>query len=591
MSSTGTIAGGALGTRPVAAGAPFALGLAAVTLLGLLLRLVWLWPPARAVVQAPYDDEGVYVMAAQLLRQGSWPYRDYFFAHPPLGIVALLPAVSVAFTPWGSALSFGLARLLMAGLGGLTVTVVGLGGARLWGPAGGLAAALLLAVDPASVANSRHVLLEVPMTLLVAAALVASAGSGRDRPLLAGGLAGLAALVKVQALALALALALVYAGRRQWRALARLGLGLALAGVLLLPVALVAGPDQMVRQMVLFQLLRPGDGLTTLPERLAALLAPGGLLLGLLGAALGLALAGAAGLARPAGRWLPVAVWVGLGLAGFLLSRSFYQHYTSQLMPGLALLAGGLGAVGSGQRHPHPRPLPRGGRGDRERVGEEVVSAHDDQRAGRVRVQDREGVVEEAVSALSRPAPSPAPRERAGGEGISPASPLRLAAGAALAGLVGLAAVGLAPVVAPRPDPIFATVARYVADAVPPAGTALTTDAQFNVLASRALPRAAGGYLVDSYGQLVYAGLGLGEGRLAEAALAAWRGRAGVTVDEVIWRPAAQALLREHMAAAEVVVVHAVGQRRLTPATRAWLGSQFRLAEQTSRYDIYRRGR
>jgi hypothetical protein len=504
--------------------------------------------------------------------------------------------VSVAFTPWGSALSFGLARLLMAGLGGLTVTLVGLGGARLWGPAGGLAAALLLAIDPASVANSRHVLLEVPMTLLVAAALAASAGGGRDRPLLAGGLAGLAALVKVQALALALALALVYAGRRQWRALARLGLGLALAGALLLPVALVAGPDQMVRQIVLFQVLRPGDGLATLPERLAALLAPGGLLLGLLGAALGLALAGAAGLARPAGRWLPVAAWVGLGLAGFLLSRSFYQHYASQLMPGLALLAGGLGVVGSGQRY--PIPLPQRGRGDREGVGEEAVSAHDDQRAGRVRDQDRERVGEEAVSVLSRPAPSPAPRERAGGEGVSPAPllpcspapPLRLAAGAALAGLVGLAAVGLAPVVAPRPDPIFATVARYVADAVPPAGAALTTDAQFNVLASRALPRAAGGYLVDSYGQLVYAGLGLGEGRLAEAALAAWRGRAGMTVDEVIWRPAAQALLREHMAAAEVVVVHAVGQRRLTPETRAWLGSRYRLAEQTSRYDIYRRG-
>jgi hypothetical protein len=180
--------------------------------------------------------------------------------------------------------------------------------------------------------------------------------------------------------------------------------------------------------------------------------------------------------------------------------------------------------------------------------------------------------------------------ERAGGEGRAPAAlRLRAAALASLAALCVLALAGLTSVVAPRPDPIFATVARYLADAVPPDGAALTTDAQFNVLASRALPRAAGGYLVDSYGQLVYTGLGLDDGPMSDAALAGWRGREGVTVDEVIWRPAAQALLREHLAAADVVVVHAVGQRRLTPETKAWLAREFRLAETTRRYDIYRR--
>ena len=124
-------------TRRASFGLRFGLGLAAITALALALRLVWLWPPVQAATQAPYDDEGVYVMAAQLLRQGIWPYRDFFFAHPPLGVLALLPAVSTAYTPWGSALSFGLARLLMAAMGAATATVVGLAAARLWGTSGG----------------------------------------------------------------------------------------------------------------------------------------------------------------------------------------------------------------------------------------------------------------------------------------------------------------------------------------------------------------------------------------------------------------------------------------------------------------------
>ena len=305
--------------------------------------------------------------------------------------------------------------------------------------------------------------------------------------------------------------------------------------------------------MVLFQLLRPADGLATIGERLASLFAPTGLALGLVGAGLGLTVAWVAGPARRDGRWAPIALYAALGLAGFLVSRSYYQHYASQLMPALAILAGGLGAalvVSDGR----PSPVPHEGKGDASRPG----------------------------AAASPPPHFPASPQ-------APTRRLRVATLAALVALVSLATVGLTVVVAPRPDAIFATVARYIADAVPPTGAALTTDAQFNVLASRALPRAAGGYLVDSYGQLVYAGLGLDDGPLLEAAMAGWRGREGVTVDEVMWRPAAQALLREHLAAAEVVVIHAVGQRRLTPETKVWLAREFRLAETTRRYDIYRR--
>ena len=531
--SSGTAPGSAAGevlagpAPPAHAAVPsrwWTVALAVVAAVGLALRLVWLWPPTQGVVQAPYDDEGVYVMAAQLLRQGQLPYRDFFFAHPPLGVALLTPAVSVAFTPWGSGLSFGLTRLLVVLMGTVTVVLVGLAAARLWGAPGGVIAAALLALDPASVAASRHILLETPMALLLAAALLAAVGTGERRfgPLLTGLLAGLAALVKVQALAFGLAYLVVLGIRRRPRALLLAGAGLAAAAAVIVPAMLAVGPGRFLRQVVLFQVARPGDGLFGLPERLTALLAPGGLLLGLVGAAGGLACAWRYGRPESLRRCLPVAIWTALGLAGFLVSRSFYPHYTSQVMPGLALLAGGLGTA-------------------------------------------------------LLPAVRPARWRR-------PALAVLVLIGG------GVAALGLAPVVTPRPDDIFARVARYVADATPPGKAALTTDAQFNYLASRPLPSAAGGYLVDSYGQLVYTGLGLDEGSLIEAARQALAVRAGATVHEVMWRPAAQALLRDHLRAAEVVVVHGVGRARLTAETQAWLNQEFRLAESTRRYDIYRRG-
>jgi hypothetical protein len=494
--------------------------LAGIVALALALRLVWQWPPSQAAMQAPYDDEGVYIMGAQLVRQGYLPYRDFFFAHPPLGLALLTPAVSLFYTPWGSSLSFGLARLLEALMGAAGVALVGLAARRVWGPGGGLITATLLAIDPASVANSRHILLETPMTLLLAAALWASVvPTGARRGGLATGLlAGLAALVKIQAATFWLAYVVTQALRRQWAAVWAAGAGGLVAAAALALTALVVGPDRLARQVFLFQMLRPPDGIEALPDRLAGLIAPGGILLGLTAGLTGALAAWRAGRRGALARCLPAIAWIGLSLASFLLSRSFYPHYASQLMPGLALLGGGLAA---------------------------------------------------GLTPRSWPA-------RAGILGLGGA-------------LLAIAVVGLAPVVAPQPDRLYTVVGRYLSDALPPTAPALATDAQFNYLAARPLPSARGRFLVDSYGQLIYAGLGLDEGDLATAARAAGARRAEATVYEIMWRPEAQALLRDHMAAAEVVVVHDIGRGRLTEATRAWLAERYRLVEATSRYEIYRR--
>jgi hypothetical protein len=499
------------------------MALAGIVVGALLLRLLWQWPPSQAAVQAPYDDEGVYVMGAQLLRQGYLPYRDFFFAHPPLGLALLTPAVSVFYTPWGSGLSFGLTRLLVAVMGAASVALVGLAAARVWGLGGGLIAAALLAIDPASVANSRHILLETPMTLLLAAAIWAAVVLPDERrgALATGLLAGLAALVKMQAATFWLAYVAMQALRRRWEQVWASVAGGVAAALMLALTALVVEPDRLVRQVVLFQVLRPPDGVEALPDRLAGLLSPTGALLGLTAGLAGLLVAWRAGQRAALTRCLPVIVWVGLGLASFVLSRSFYPHYASQLMPGLALLGGGL-AMG-------------------------------------------------LAAAARRLWPA-----RAGLAGLS-------------AVLIGIAALGLLPVIAPQPDRLFTVVGRYLSDALPPDRPALATDVQFNYLAARPLPMVDGAFLVDSYGQLIYAGLGLDEGDLLTAARTANARRAGATVHEIMWRPQAQALLRDHMAVAEIVVVHDVGRGRLTEATRAWLAEHYELVEATSRYEIYRR--
>jgi hypothetical protein len=63
-------------------------------------------------------DENIYFYMAQRLAEGEWPYRDYFFAHPPLHVV--FPGI--IFSVFGFSLT--LAKLLTALVGGVTAWVV-----------------------------------------------------------------------------------------------------------------------------------------------------------------------------------------------------------------------------------------------------------------------------------------------------------------------------------------------------------------------------------------------------------------------------------------------------------------------------------
>jgi len=62
--------------------------LALLIVVGGVDRMVELWPQSYGLTREPYDDEGVYAGTSQLFLQGALPYRDYFFAHPPIAAIA-----------------------------------------------------------------------------------------------------------------------------------------------------------------------------------------------------------------------------------------------------------------------------------------------------------------------------------------------------------------------------------------------------------------------------------------------------------------------------------------------------------------------
>ncbi|HET9493818.1 MAG TPA: hypothetical protein VFR15_06280, partial [Chloroflexia bacterium] len=97
------------------------------------------------------------------------------------------------------------------------------------------------------------------------------------------------------------------------------------------------------------------------------------------------------------------------------------------------------------------------------------------------------------------------------------------------------------------------------------------------------------GYLLDSYGHMIYLGLDLGRqdwGDLADAALRGQHG--GNDPYAVMHRPAPQVDFLDRAAAAGLVVVHDRGEARLTADTLEALGQVASPEITEPRYTIYR---
>ena len=568
--------------------------LAILVIVGGYGRLSQLWPQDYGLSRAPYDDEGVYAGTSQLILQGIIPYRDYFFAHPPLAAISYAPAMAYHFTAWGSPTSFMMARYLSVAYSLVTLLFIFLVGMRLAGLWGGGLAGALWALDGRVVEINRKVMLDGPMVLLACIGLAfylwaRPALDGREQPprrsmlllFIAGASACLSALTKIAGAACLLAIladmAWVWAGSRLsahrhgkgsgatvhgGRGLAAMLAGALVAALVVLGPFILLAPSQMLRQVFFFQLLRPDDGLADASARVADLTATLSNALTPLLAALGLgalslqvwwgARCTPTGEARTqagiwvatTGAWRTLVLWTLFSLLLFTYSRSFYSHYYIQLAAPLCLLGAGLSIW--------PRLI---GMWVRRSVG----LMQDGGWWGRLLLPAMSAT---AMLVVALPA-------------------LRLA-------VVQWNSINTRQ--CPQcEDHIFEIVARYVSDAVPPGTAVLTTDEQFNFLAARPPSHNATGYLIDSYGHMIYLGLGLDRRDWGDLWGAVLRGEHGNDVYAVIWGATPQADFLDRADRVLLVVVHDKGFARLTANTMAALEARNSVAERQARYIIFRK--
>lgn len=197
-------------------GSRFALGLSALTLLGLAVRLVYALAVAPEQIQ-PGDPQVYRDLANELAHGRGYQLsqtvdRPYPTAsHPPL-----YPLFLAAFTKLGLA-SFPVHRAVSCLLGATTVALVGLLGRRVAGAAAGLIAAGLAAIYPQLFVVDGTVIAESLYAPLIVSALLL-AYRLMDRPTVRtavalGGVIGLATLTRSEGIVLLL----VLAGPITWR--------------------------------------------------------------------------------------------------------------------------------------------------------------------------------------------------------------------------------------------------------------------------------------------------------------------------------------------------------------------------------------
>lgn len=301
-------------------------------------------------------DEGVHSQAAILYIQGYRPYKDFFFTHPPL----ILYVLSVLYRFNGANLGAG--RMFSAVLSTLTIIIIYFIGRMSGSSITGLIASAFVAFDGYTVYNSRKLMLEPTVSffacLSYSAFLLSIEKKDRGRKdwlmILSGVFIGLSMSTKMSALFNWAPLFIYLVLKREKRDL-RLFLlsSLASAGVLSIPF-LAFARGEILKQVLIFQLLRPPDG-TPRSQRFAWMTSfPQDMIIVNLGICSLIIFL----LAYFILNFLPTAyrasvstfgphvtvpiLWVLSVLFMFLTARSFYEHYIEQIIPPFALLIGNL---------------------------------------------------------------------------------------------------------------------------------------------------------------------------------------------------------------------------------------------------------
>ncbi len=331
------------------------LSLVLILLLALGCRLYRLVPLETGLLYAQDADEGVYATTAQLALQGYLPYRDFFTPLPPVAIYLFAIVLRVFYHPWGNATGLMALRYASVAAGLITVLLTYLTGKMIGGRWSGLLAAAILAFDGIVMAQDRRAMLEAPVNMLSLLAILCYLQAMRrdeaHHEALEGGLhlwalgsgffCALALLTKGTAIVPPLVIAAAILLRRRWRP--GLSFVIALAGTYVLGALafLRACPDQYIKQMYLFHLLRPWDGTTHPLARLLEIwnypwswttvrFALGGALLTVL---MGRKL-------RHRTLFWLVLAWAAVMLLLLLGSRTYWATYFSQLAVPLSVLGG-----------------------------------------------------------------------------------------------------------------------------------------------------------------------------------------------------------------------------------------------------------
>ncbi|MGC8787268.1 MAG: phospholipid carrier-dependent glycosyltransferase, partial [Anaerolineae bacterium] len=453
---------------------------------------------------------------AQLMLQGYLPYRDFFATLPPVGIYLLAGILRLVDAPWGSAASFMATRYASVFYGFAIIIASYFLGRKLAGQMGGLVAASLLAIDGMVIAVDRRVLLEPPVnafsviTMLVYCSTfdpTCSDSHSRKRAALTGFLGAVCTLIKTPGAVVVFTLVSVSLLRRRFREAAIILLSFVVSWLALSACFLARCPEDFIKQVYFFQLLRPPDGIIRRSSRLLHIwnytTSWLTVRMGLIGA---LFTALESIRRRKAGPWLLIMVWVGYIMALIFFTSSYWPQYYVQLAVPLALLAGGL-----------------------------------------LDIQAWENGV----------------RWR-----ISTPNILRFLAAFLLIGLLSGRIAGQWTNVIrmlDAADSTYLEIARFLSENTESQSVVLAFEPNYTFLASRPLAGAQPGhFLVDSYGEMLYVNLGIREKSLPALLNAVLSGRRE-RLQEVFWRSPAQQQALAAFERADYVIIDGRARYQLEP--------------------------
>jgi len=522
-----------------------------ILLLALGCRLYRLIPLEKGLLYAQDADEGVYATTAQLALQGYLPYRDFFTPLPPVAIYLFAIILRIFYHPWGDPTGLMALRYASVASGLITVLLTYLTGRMIGGRWSGLLAAAIVAFDGIVVAQDRRAMLEAPVNMFSLLAILCYLQAMRrdqahQEPLEeklhlwvlgSGFFCALALLTKGTAIVPPLVIATAILVRRRWRA--GLWFVIALAGTYVLAalVFLRACPDQYIKQMYLFHLLRPWDGTAHPLARLLEIwnypwswttvrfALAGALLAILMGKKL-----------RHRTLFWLVLAWAAVMLLLLLGSRTYWATYFSQLAVPLSVLGGLLWS--DELDHTAPSLL------DRLRLA-----------------PPRYGLLQlGAVAALL----------------LAGRSHVALQYTATRAALE-------------QTKPVYVEISSHIKQHLPPGAPILAFETNYTFLSSHPPAGAQeGSFFIDSYGEMLYRSLGIPE-RSIGSLLRAWPHQERLGSREVFQRQPAQSHVLTVFSRARYAVLDGRALKQLTGDTSAHIRNHSNVL--TAAYDAELRAR